>query len=168
MSRPCCCCHCIACKDGRFPDELTVILDGLVDDDWGGGCLDLHKANGAWTLSRDPAGCLCQTMWTGVPQSTINYVAEFPNVDMCVCGDGQATMMLVLQVTWNLNGVAGRRHVLVGLGNSKACLAINWELVETDQTEPYSCESFANLPIPFKSHGAYGGGSTDSTCKVSA
>jgi hypothetical protein len=163
---PSCCRECLACKDKQYPEELTVTIAGVVDDTWPGGCRDCHRVNGSWALPRNPAGCQGVDR-DGVYQSSIEYHGEFPDVPMCVCGDGQATLELVLHIYWNYAGVRGRRRMELNVGNSRGCLSVAFALVEDDQSEPWDCQGLVGVPLNYQGAGAYCS-SAGATCQVNA
>jgi hypothetical protein len=167
------CCHkCQACKDGIYPDELTVTLSGIVN---GGGCSDCVNANGAWVLQK--AGDCSETWWgiAGPPpplggavwQSLQNYQGSFPSVNMCQGAGGQGTLTIFLQIGWNQNGVAGQRAIVVHIGNNLGYVNVEFRLLQQSQTEPFDCPGLSSLSIPYQGAALYCG-SPGATCSVSA
>ena len=162
--QPCAaCCHvCQACLSGDAPDELTVTFTGIQGNSY---CQDCGNANGSWVLEKQ-GDCL-PVQWGNVWVSYQNYQGSFPNVNMCKCAYVQATLEISLQVAWNYGGVAGQRAILVTIGNSLGCLAVSFLRLEQNQSEPFDCEGFSNLNVPYSGAGLYCG-SPGATCQVSS
>jgi hypothetical protein len=163
--QPCpACCHvCQACLAGDAPDELTVTFADLIN---AGGCADCVNGNGTWVLAKQ-GDCLPVQWFNGVWVSYQNYQGSFPDVHMCQCAFQQAMLVISLQVAWNYGGVAGQRAVLITIGNSLGCLAVSFLRLEQNQTEPFDCEGFSSLSVPYSNSGLYCS-SPGATCQLSS
>ena len=144
-----CCQPCEACKDNRYPDELTLTLAGLQDSY---GCHDCSRANGSWVVQRQTP--CTPVAWGPVWQSTVNYGAAFPDVPMCVCGAGRQRFQLSLRIYWNSGGTPGRRRISAAVGNSLACLSVTFLLDQPGQSGPLDCQHLDNLVLPYSGYGA--------------
>jgi hypothetical protein len=162
MPCPTCCNQCVACKDGRYPDELTLTFAGIRGDWW---CQDCPRANASWALRRE-GDCLL-ALGPGAPQSAAVYHAAFPDVPMCACGGAPATLDVALHIYWNYAGLAGKRLIAATVGNNLGCLAVRFQLEQSGQSEPFDCMSFNNLLVPYNGSGALCS-SPGATCLVSA
>jgi hypothetical protein len=171
MFLPCnhCCPVCVACKDKQYPDELTVTFSGVIRDrdfNWGNqpdGCC--NSANGSWTIQR--LGECDLTEWGDGFMSVVYYHASFPQVPMCNCVEGEATLEVHASLCWNYLGSPGTRAVFASLRNSRGCLSVWFERIETNQAEPFDCVNLDNLALSFQSSGTLCH-SPNATCTVSA
>ena len=174
--QPCsyCCTECEACKDNQYPQQLTIVFTGVQNSPNGppyfNGCTDCANVNGptGWVLTKNSNCISGYNSYGRCWVSGITYEGDFPAENMCTCAYQQATLTISLEIWWNYGGVPGKRVILVSIGNSRGCLAINFYGEEINQSEPLDCTKLNGVPVlTFSGGGAYCA-SPGATCSVHA
>jgi len=152
---------CIACKGGVYPPNLSLTIAGVGN----AFCNDCGNVNDTFII---PITQCCGLTWPecgpppeGSGQSNAHYFAGFGDVAICT------TMLISVRavVWWNRDNVAGRREIQVNVEWAGIPIIV-WRLTENGQDDPFDCEAFDSLNIPFSGIGIECAGTP--TCLLSA
>lgn len=152
FSAPGCCCAvsgCLSCLNGTDPPDLTVVITGMT------GCTFM---NATWVV---PLSIACH----------IGGTLHETQYQLAAHDDGDRTWIIIILVQWDTSGSI--RRVVVGISATTNNgnpfwndAGLRFELEEAAASDPYDCDSFASLDIPFDTNiGPICDGSA-ATCEV--